>query len=115
MPGVPTEAIQPVGIAITPDRKLAFVALGPANRVAVVDAQSYEVLKYLLVGQRVWSLAFNHDQSGDAEAEYDRLRDLARQEANKRGDCFHRVCSILSAFQVSFPLSLHSIQVQLGL
>ncbi|KAJ5224827.1 uncharacterized protein N7469_008330 [Penicillium citrinum] len=34
--------------------------------------------------------AFNHDQSGDAEAEYDRLRDLARQEANKRGDCFHR-------------------------
>ncbi|KAJ5082456.1 hypothetical protein N7532_011499 [Penicillium argentinense] len=34
--------------------------------------------------------AFNHDQSGDAEAEYDRLRDLARQEASKRGDCFHR-------------------------
>ena len=34
-PGVPNEAIQPVGIAITRDRKLAFVALGPANRVAV--------------------------------------------------------------------------------
>jgi len=29
----------------------------------VSDAQSYEVLKYLLVGQRVWSLAFNPDQS----------------------------------------------------
>src|SRR5215469_498626 len=55
VPGVPTEAIQPVGIAITPDRKLAFIALGPANRVAVIDAQSYEVLRYLLVGQRVWS------------------------------------------------------------
>ena len=63
VPGVPAEAIQPVGIAITRDRKLAFVALGPANRVAVIDAQSYEVLKYLLVGQRVWSLAFNPDQS----------------------------------------------------
>ena len=63
VPGVPNEAIQPVGIAITRDRKLAFVALGPANRVAVIDAQSYEVLKYLLVGQRVWSLAFNPDQS----------------------------------------------------
>ena len=50
VPGVPTEAIQPVGIAITKDRKLAFVALGPANRVAVVDAQSYDVLRYLLVG-----------------------------------------------------------------
>ncbi len=60
---MPTEAIQPVGVAITRDRKLAFVALGPANRVAVVDAQTYEVLRYLLVGQRVWSLAFNPDQS----------------------------------------------------
>ncbi|KAJ5727917.1 hypothetical protein N7493_005737 [Penicillium malachiteum] len=34
--------------------------------------------------------AFNHDQSSDAEAEYDRLRDLARQEASKRGSCFSR-------------------------
>lgn len=35
--------------------------------------------------------AFNHDQSSDAEAEYDRLRDLARQEASKRGACFQKV------------------------
>ncbi|KAJ5301356.1 hypothetical protein PENANT_c023G00240 [Penicillium antarcticum] len=34
--------------------------------------------------------AFNHDNSSDAEAEYDRLRDLARQEASKRGQCFSR-------------------------
>ncbi|KAF9884145.1 hypothetical protein FE257_002266 [Aspergillus nanangensis] len=34
--------------------------------------------------------AFNHDQSNDAEAEYDRLRDLARQEASKRNSCFQR-------------------------
>lgn len=34
--------------------------------------------------------AFNHSQSQDAEAEYDRLRDLARQEAGKRGSCFDR-------------------------
>ncbi|KAK4861531.1 hypothetical protein LT330_003566 [Penicillium expansum] len=34
--------------------------------------------------------AFNHDNSTDAEAEYDRLRDLARQEASKRGQCFSR-------------------------
>jgi YVTN family beta-propeller protein len=39
------------------------VALGPANRVAVVDAQTYEVLDYLLVGQRVWPLAFSPDES----------------------------------------------------
>ncbi|KAI2230796.1 hypothetical protein LOZ13_006268 [Ophidiomyces ophidiicola] len=34
--------------------------------------------------------AFNHEQNNDAEAEYDRLRDLARQEASKRGSCFER-------------------------
>ena len=44
------------------DRKLAFVALGPANRIAVVDAQSFEVKKYLLVGQRVWNMAFSPDE-----------------------------------------------------
>ena len=31
--------------------------------------------------------AFNHQQSGDSEAEYDRLRDLARQEHSKRQHC----------------------------
>ncbi|KAI0180850.1 Smr domain protein [Hypoxylon sp. FL1284] len=34
--------------------------------------------------------AFNHSPSGDAEAEYDRLRDLARAEAGKRNSCFDR-------------------------
>jgi PQQ-dependent catabolism-associated beta-propeller protein len=63
VPGVPSEAIQAVGIALAKDGKLGFVALGPANRVAVVDAQSFEVKKYLLVGQRVWNLAFNHDET----------------------------------------------------
>jgi YVTN family beta-propeller protein len=38
------------------------VALGPANRVAVVNAQTLEVEKYLLVGSRVWNLAFSPDQ-----------------------------------------------------
>jgi PQQ-dependent catabolism-associated beta-propeller protein len=63
IPGVPPEAIQPVGVRVTKDRTWAFVALGPANRVAVVDAQTYEVEKYLLVGQRVWQLAFNPDET----------------------------------------------------
>ena len=62
IPGVPNEAIQPVGIKITKDRSKAFVALGPANRVAVIDAKTYEVKDYLLVGQRVWQLAFSPDE-----------------------------------------------------
>ena len=63
VPGVPPEALQPVGVRIKDDRSLAFVALGPANRVAVVNAQTYEVEEYLLVGQRVWQLAFGPDET----------------------------------------------------
>jgi YVTN family beta-propeller protein len=63
IPGIRAEAIQPVGVRLTSDRKLAFVALGPANHVAVIDAQTFEVMTYLLVGQRVWQLAFSPDES----------------------------------------------------
>lgn len=62
IPGVRAEAIQPVGVRVTRDGKKAFVALGPANRVAVVDAKTYEVEGYLLVGQRVWQLVFTPDE-----------------------------------------------------
>ncbi|KAL3428241.1 smr domain-containing protein [Phlyctema vagabunda] len=39
---------------------------------------------------RLGGNAFNHSSSNDAEAEYDRLRDLARAEATKRGACFDK-------------------------
>ncbi|SPO02977.1 related to nuclear WD protein PRL1 [Cephalotrichum gorgonifer] len=39
---------------------------------------------------RLGGQAFNHRTSVDIEAEYDRLRDLAREEAEKRNDCFAR-------------------------
>ncbi|EAQ91387.1 hypothetical protein CHGG_03322 [Chaetomium globosum CBS 148.51] len=39
---------------------------------------------------RLGGRAFNHDNSADAEAEYDRLRDLARAEADKKKLCFDR-------------------------
>src|SRR5215207_8354989 len=58
IPGLRSEAIQPVGISMTKDGKTAFVALGPANRVAVVDGSMHQITKYLLVGQRVWHMAF---------------------------------------------------------
>jgi PQQ-dependent catabolism-associated beta-propeller protein len=60
--GLRREAIQPVGIGMTKDGKTAFIALGPANRIAVVDAVSHTVTKYLLVGQRVWHMAFTPDE-----------------------------------------------------
>jgi PQQ-dependent catabolism-associated beta-propeller protein len=62
IPGLRREAIQPVGIGMTKDGKTAFIALGPANRIAVVDGASHAVTKYLLVGQRVWHMAFTPEE-----------------------------------------------------
>ena len=59
--GLRAEPIQPVGIRFTRDGATGFVALGPANRVAVVDTATHAVRKYLLVGQRVWQLALTPD------------------------------------------------------
>jgi PQQ-dependent catabolism-associated beta-propeller protein len=56
--GLRSDVIQPVGIRFTRDDSKAFVALGPANRVAVIDTKTGTVEKYLLVGQRVWQMAF---------------------------------------------------------
>jgi PQQ-dependent catabolism-associated beta-propeller protein len=60
--GVARDKIQPVGIKLTKDGKYAFIALGPANHVAVVDARTYDVLSYILVGKRVWQLAFTPEE-----------------------------------------------------
>jgi PQQ-dependent catabolism-associated beta-propeller protein len=60
--GVARDKIQPVGVRLTRDGKYAFVALGPANHVAVIDAKTYDVLKYIVVGKRVWQLAFTPEQ-----------------------------------------------------
>ena len=62
VPGITNDKIQPVGVIIDKDRNKGYVALGPANRVAVINAKTYEVEKVLLVGQRVWNLAFSPDQ-----------------------------------------------------
>ena len=59
VPGIVPEALQPVGVISTSDGRYVFVALGPSNRIAVIDAQSDKVIDYLLVGQRVWQLALN--------------------------------------------------------
>jgi len=61
IPGLRREAIQPVGIGITRDGKTAFIALGPANRIAVVDSKSHTVSKYLLVASGL-HMAFTPDQ-----------------------------------------------------
>lgn len=61
IPGMSKDRIQPVGIRFSKDGTKAFVALGPANRVAVIDTKTYKVQKYLLVGRRVWHMAISED------------------------------------------------------
>ncbi len=55
--------VTPVDVLITRDGKTAFVALGRANHVAVVDVASRRVEAYVLVGKRPWGLALNRDES----------------------------------------------------
>lgn len=61
--GVHPDRIQPVGIQLTQDGRYAFVALGPANHVAMIDQQTYEVLEYFLVGRRVWGVGLTPDDN----------------------------------------------------
>ncbi len=61
--GFRADDITPVGITMSHDGKTAFVALGKANHVAVVDVASRTVKKLILVGKRAWGLALAHDDA----------------------------------------------------
>jgi PQQ-dependent catabolism-associated beta-propeller protein len=62
-PGMRSEDVSPVGMALSPDGKTAYVALGRANHVAVVDVASHQVKSYVLVGRRPWGLTLSRDGS----------------------------------------------------
>ena len=49
-------------VLITRDGTRAYVALGRANHVAVVDVATREILEYILVGKRAWGLALTYDE-----------------------------------------------------
>lgn len=61
--GFRPEDVTPVGITMTRDGKTAFVALGRANHVAVVDVASRAVEDYILVGSRAWNTTLTRDES----------------------------------------------------
>jgi len=60
--GFRKEQVTPVDVLITKDGKTAYVALGRANHVAVLDVRRREVIDYVLVGKRAWGLALTHDE-----------------------------------------------------
>lgn len=61
-PGFRPEDVTPVGMAITKDGSKVIVSLGRANHVAIVDAKTFDVLEYVLVGSRAWDVALTADE-----------------------------------------------------
>lgn len=59
--GFRSEQLTPVDILFDHEQTTAFVALGSANHVVMVDAVSREILKYILVGRRPWGLGLTPD------------------------------------------------------
>ena len=51
--------VTPVGILFDSTAQIAYVALGRANHVAIVDIETREVQDYVLVGKRAWGLAMD--------------------------------------------------------
>lgn len=60
--GMRDEDINPVDFAMTADGKTAYITLGRARHVAVVDVASREVTDYILAGDRVWGAALTADE-----------------------------------------------------
>ena len=61
--GFRPEQVTPVDLLITKDGTRAYVALGRANHVAVVDVPARKVLSYILVGKRAWGLELSADEA----------------------------------------------------
>jgi PQQ-dependent catabolism-associated beta-propeller protein len=59
--GMRSEDVTPVGMAVSPDGRTAYVGLGRANHVAAVDVGTRQVRGYVLVGKRAWGLALSRD------------------------------------------------------
>jgi YVTN family beta-propeller protein len=61
--GIAKAQVTPVDVVITRDGSKAYVALGRANHVAVIDVKSRTVTAYVMVGLRPWGLALNGDET----------------------------------------------------
>jgi len=62
-PGMRKTDVTPVGLVMTRDGKTAYVTLGHAAHVAVVDAPTRKIAGYILVGKRSWGIALSRDES----------------------------------------------------
>ena len=82
IPGLRAESIQPVGVRITADGKKAYVALGPANRVAVINTEDLRGGK-IRAGRPARLAARLHARPED---DHQHQRRLERHHLHRRGD-----------------------------
>lgn len=61
--GIRAADITPVGIQMSRDGSLAFVALGKANQVAFVDVAARKIKTLVLVGKRPWNVTLDKAES----------------------------------------------------
>jgi PQQ-dependent catabolism-associated beta-propeller protein len=61
-PGMRKEDVSPVALVIDKSGTTAFVTLGRADHVGVVDVKSRQVTDYILVGHRPWGITFDKAQ-----------------------------------------------------
>jgi len=61
-PGMRKTDVTPVGLVMTKDGKTAFVTLGHAAHVAVVDVATRKIAGYILVGKRSWGVTLSRDE-----------------------------------------------------
>ncbi|MET0874768.1 MAG: hypothetical protein ABWX81_08260, partial [Pseudolabrys sp.] len=62
-PGMRKTDVTPVGLVMTKDGKTAYVTLGHAAHVAVVDVAARKVQTYILVGKRSWGITLTRDET----------------------------------------------------
>ncbi len=62
-PGMRKEDVSPVALVIDKSGATAFVTLGRANHVGVVDVKTRQVTDYILVGSRPWGITFDKRKS----------------------------------------------------
>jgi len=61
-PGMRKTDVTPVDLRMTRDGKTAYVTLGHAAHVAVVDVPTRKIQAYILVGKRSWGLGMSRDE-----------------------------------------------------
>ncbi len=60
--GIREQNITPVDFDYSQEKNEVYVTLGSANHIAIVNAQNYNIKKYILAGSRVWGAALNKTQ-----------------------------------------------------